>query len=288
MSIAGEGRQILACVDGSIYAQSVVAHAGWAARRLAAPVELLQVLGRREAVAEDRSGSIVAGARRRLLEQLATLDAERAKLLMQQARLDLDEASDTLSAAGVAQVDITLRHGDLLETIVEREPKARMTVIGKRGEAADFAKLHLGSNLERIVRAASRPVLIAARAFKPIETFLIAFDGRQSSMKAVEEVCGSELCAGLKGTLIHVGEPNVETQARIATAEAQLRAAGHAVETRLVAGLPEKAIPEAVSDLGVDLLVMGAYGHSRLRSLVIGSTTSEMIREARVPILVVR
>ncbi|WP_372803402.1 universal stress protein, partial [Paracoccus seriniphilus] len=36
---------------------------------------------------------------------------------------------------------------------------------------------------------------------------------------------------------------------------------------------------------GFDMLVMGAYGHSRIRSLVIGSTTTEMVRSCKVPVL---
>jgi nucleotide-binding universal stress UspA family protein len=36
---------------------------------------------------------------------------------------------------------------------------------------------------------------------------------------------------------------------------------------------------------GADLLVMGAYGHSRLRELVLGGATREVLRDARVPVL---
>ena len=61
-----------------------------------------------------------------------------------------------------------------------------MIVIGKRGEAADFAKMHLGSNLERLIRSTNKPVLVAARSFKPIERILLAFDGGKSSLGAVE------------------------------------------------------------------------------------------------------
>ena len=40
-----------------------------------------------------------------------------------------------------------------------------MILIGRRGEAADYAPGHLGSNLERVARAARRPVLVASEAF---------------------------------------------------------------------------------------------------------------------------
>ena len=39
---------------------------------------------------------------------------------------------------------------------------------------------------------------------------------------------------------------------------------------------------------GVGLIVMGAYGHTRIRELILGSTTSHIIRQTRVPVLLTR
>lgn len=52
--------KIIACVDGSVYTDSVFDHSAWAAKRLSASVEVLQVLGRRELSSSDLSGSIAA------------------------------------------------------------------------------------------------------------------------------------------------------------------------------------------------------------------------------------
>jgi hypothetical protein len=74
--------KIIALVDGSIYSESVCAHAAWIATRTGAPVELIHILGRRDAPeTTDLSGSIRLGARSKLLEDLAELDAQRAKLV---------------------------------------------------------------------------------------------------------------------------------------------------------------------------------------------------------------
>ncbi|MDP2376754.1 universal stress protein, partial [Reyranella sp.] len=148
---------IVACIDGSIYSHSVADHAAWAATRLPGAVELLQVLGRREASSADLSGNLTVDMQQSLLTELATLDAQRAKLLQRRGRMVLEEAKARLLQAGVAQVTVSLRNGDLLETLAEREATADLVVIGKRGEAADFARLHLGSNIERVVRSLSRP-----------------------------------------------------------------------------------------------------------------------------------
>ncbi len=40
-----------------------------------------------------------------------------------------------------------------------------------------------------------------------------------------------------------------------------------------------------VAALGADLLVMGAYGHSRLREMILGGVTREILRKMSVPIL---
>ncbi|MEM8663924.1 MAG: universal stress protein [Pseudomonadota bacterium] len=279
---------ILACIDGSVYSGSVAEHAAWAAKRLNAQVELLQVLGRRAPSADDRSGRIVAGGRRRLLEELAKLDAERAKVMHEKGWMELDEARAQLEALGVTGISSSLRHGDILETLEEREGDTDLVVLGKRGEAADFAKLHLGSNLERILRASKRPVLVAARAFKPINKVMIAFDGRPGAQKTVDGVSRSPLFQGLSCTLVTVGRDDAEMTQKVEAAAAQLKAGGIEATTRMEPGEANTVIPGLVESEGFDILVMGAYGHSRLRTLVIGSTTSEMIRACLIPILVWR
>ncbi|SLN30737.1 universal stress protein [Oceanibacterium hippocampi] len=281
---------VIALVDGSLYAHSVCDHAAWIAGRTGASVELLHVLGRREAPAADAdlSGSIALGARTALLQELTALDAERAKLSQRRGRAILEDAKARIESAGGCAVTTRLRFGDVVETVAELEADADMVVIGKRGEAADFARGHLGSNLERVARASHRPVLVAARAFRPIARVLIAYDGGTSSMKAVDHVARSPLFAGLACTLLSAGPDNPETARGLANARAMLEAGGHAAETAMVPGQPETVISEAVEASGIDLLVMGAYGHSRIRSLILGSTTTQMIQLCRIPVLLFR
>ncbi len=282
--------KLVALVDGSAYTQSVCDHAAWVARRTDAAVELLHVLGRREVASAptNLSGNITLGARSALLEELSALDEQRAKLAQKRGRAILDDAKAMLEAEGVAEVTTRLRIGDVVETVSEIEGEIDMVVVGKRGEAADFAKLHLGSNLERVVRSCHRPVFVASRAFKPIESILIAYDGGTSSMKAVDHIARSELFAGLKCRLLTVGPDNEQNRKRLDNAQAALKAGGYEVDVQIVPGQPESVICQAVEADGIGLLVMGAYGHSRIRSLVIGSTTTEMVRSCKIPIVLFR
>jgi len=282
--------KLIALIDGSIYSQSVCDHTAWIAGRTDSAVELLHVLGRREtaSVPADLSGNITLGARSTLLEELSSLDEQRAKLSQRRGRAILDDAKTRLETAGIDPVTTRLRIGDIVETVAECEADADMVVIGKRGEAADFAKLHLGSNLERIARSSRKPMFVASRAFKPIERFLVAYDGGTSSMKAIDHVARSFLFSGLGCRLLTVGADTGENLRRLNDAKAVLEAGGHKVDAGIVQGQPETAIAQAVEAEGIDLLVMGAYGHSRIRSFIIGSTTAEMLRSCKIPVLLFR
>jgi nucleotide-binding universal stress UspA family protein len=282
--------KVIALIDGSLYAESVCDHAAWIAQRTASAIEVLHVLGRRESSSTqgDLSGSIALGARTALLEELTALDAQRAKLSQQRGRAILDDAKARIEAAGIGDVATRLRIGDVVETVAECEDDADMIVMGKRGEAADFAKGHLGSNLERVARSSHRPLFVAARAFRPIDRFLIAYDGGTSSMKAVDHVARSPLFAGLRCSLLTVGTENTESTRHLADAQAILKAGGYEVDASIVQGQAEAVISHAVETAGVGLVVMGAYGHSRIRSMILGSTTAEMVRLCKVPIVLFR
>jgi nucleotide-binding universal stress UspA family protein len=164
----------------------------------------------------------------------------------------------------------------------------RLFVIGKRGEHADFARGHLGSNLERVKRAVHRPVLIAARAFRPIQRFMIAFDGSETTRKCVDVVCASPLLAGLDCHVLMVGSDTPERRAQLRWASDTLQAAGYAPQARIVSGTAETCIRANVQELEIDFLVMGAYGHSRIRNLIVGSTTTQVLRECQIPMLLLR
>lgn len=280
--------RIIALIDGSVYSQSVCDHAAWLATRTGASVEITHVLGRREtsSAPANLSGNITLGARTALLQELSALDEQRARLSQKRGRALLDDARERVEKAGVTEVTTRLRHGDIVDEVTDTD--AEMIVVGKRGEAADFASLHLGSNLERVVRSSRRPVLVASRAFRPIGKVLIAYDGGTSSLKAVDHIARSSAYAGLTHVLLMVGPETTERKRQIEGALALLRAAGRDASAEIRPGQPDAVIAQAVESEGFDMVLMGAYGHSRIRSLIIGSTTAEMVRSCKVPVVLFR
>ena len=280
-------KRLLAALDLSAYAESVVAHAGWAAERLGASVELLHVHQRPDSVAarRDHSGAVGLGARSDLLAELARMDEAQATLAQRTGRALLDDAAARLREAGVEGVTITHRHGDIVGTVVDREADADLVVIGKRGASGAFATSHLGSKVERVVRQSDRPVLVASRAFRPIATALLAFDNGPSARRAVALAATSPLFEGVALRLVSVGADDERTRAGRGWAAEQLgdRLAG----AEVVGGSPAEALV-AEAERGADLLIMGAYGHSPLRALIVGSTTTAVVRGVGKPVLLMR
>ena len=53
-------------------------------------------------------------------------------------------------------------------------------------------------------------------------------------------------------------------------------------------GLAHQRIAETLREGGYDLLFIGAYGHSRIIEMVLGSTTEYVLRNSQVPVFLVR
>ena len=281
---------ILACTDGSIYASSVYQHTAWAATKMSASVHVLHLLDphHEDPVKADHSGRIGLGARSALLSEIVELEAARAKIARKHGEAILDDAVSQLRSAGIQRILADQKHGRLSDSIESYEQDVDLIVIGKRGNNADFETSHLGHNLERVVRSCHHPVLVASREFTKMESFVLAFDGGNSSRKAVEYAFQNPLLKGMKCHLLSVGKDNTRLQTALHQSQQKLLDAGFEINAEVRDGEPNQVISEVVAQEQIDLLVMGAYGHSQIRHLILGSTTTAMIRTVKTPVLLFR
>lgn len=280
---------VVACVDGSAFSTGVADHAAWAARQLDTPLTLLHFLDHAHAIGPtDLSGTIGLGAQESLLHELADLDAQVGRVAMARGRVVLAAARERVMARGVAEPVSRQLHGNVVDNLVEMADEIRLLVLGKRGTTAHLSTDHLGSNLERVIRAMHCPTLVVPPAFSTPTKVLIAFDGSETIRKGVQMVAGSALLAGTTLTVAQVGEPDAAHRAAQDEAVATLRAAGLDAHGVVVPGHIDTALHAYQIAEGCDLLVMGVYGHSRIRHLLVGSTTTAMIRATDVPLLLLR
>ncbi|KAA6186022.1 universal stress protein [Thiohalocapsa marina] len=283
-------RRVLACVDQSHFADFVTDTAAWASRRLGAPLELLHVLNRQVELGagQDHSGAIGFNAEQNLLTELSDQDAARSRAAREQGRLFLNRLRERSLERGALSPDVRQRYGELEETLVEQQDCVRLFVLGRRGESAESTQRDLGRNVERMVRALSKPILAVTDDFSEPERVMIAFDGGGMTRRGVEMIARSPLFRGLPVHVLMAGKPRRDSEKQMAWARTRLEDADFEVITASIPGDTERVIAEYVRKESIDMLLMGAYGHSPLRSLLFGSKTTDLLRSSPVPTLLLR
>ncbi len=278
--------QVIACIDATPVSGSVCDHAAWAARRLEAPLTLLHVLDKRQyPEQQDLSGNIGLGSRESLLDELTQLDEQRGRVALQQGRATLEEARKRVTASGTEAPRLLQRHGDLVETLSEMQPDTRLLVMGKHDENLGE---HIGSRLETVVRTLHRPILVCTPEFKSPQRILLAYDGSPTTHKGIDMVAGSPLFQGLECHVVMVADDTKANRGQLEWARHTLETAEFTVTTELLTGQVERALCDYRQERDIDLIVMGAYGHSVVRRFLVGSTTTCVLRNAQVPVLLLR
>lgn len=279
---------VLACIDGSRYAQSVVDYAAWASRTVGSSLKLLHNIDqRRDPQVSNLSGNLRADEQDELLEQLASMEEKRSKILMEQGKEMLEAARARAETDGAVEPTKLQRYGTLLESLVEMEDEIRVLVLGARGEDHSEDSKALGAQLEAVIRAMHRPVLVVNREFTQAPTrCMLAYDGSEAARKALAMLAESPLYREMECHLVHVsGE---EESPVLKEATETLRNAGLSVVTACLHGNVERQLGEYQRQHDIELIVMGAFGHSRLREILYGSVTHRMLASATVPLLLLR
>ena len=280
---------VMACIDGSQSATGVCDYAAWASQRLGAPLCFLHVLDQVQYPQQsDLSGTIGLGSREHLLEELAALDEKRGKLALEQGQHLLEAAKARAIADGVSNPQLRQRHGDLVESLVELQQDIRLLVIGRQGETSDNLSQLVGSHLENVIRTLQRPILVSCGEFKAPQSYMFAYDGSATARKGIEMIAASPLFKGLPCHLLLVGADTSDAWEQLKSAERVLQGSASAVHLAIRAGEVEPTLHAYQAEHAIDLLAMGAYGHSRIRQFLVGSTTSHLLRTSTSPLLILR
>ena len=280
---------IVACIDGSNISTAVCDAGAWASQRLNAPLQLLHVLDKSEfEVNRDLSGNLGLGGRQHLMEELTELDERRGKLALEHGKQLLKEAEQRALDDGAVNISRLQRHGSLLETLQEFEPQTRMVVVGRLGEGHERLADAVGSHLESVIRTIQGPILVAVNGFSAPDNFMIAYDGSETAEKALALVAKSPLLKSMPCHLVMVTKRGADDSNSLKQAEATLQEAGFDVISSVQEGDVKEALSRYQKSNGIELVVMGAYGHSRIRQFFVGSNTTNMLTSSDVSLLLLR
>ncbi|MGE3319489.1 MAG: universal stress protein [Candidatus Berkiella sp.] len=281
--------EIIACIDDSTYVDNVCNLSAWVAGRTGLVISLLHVVAPHSdvPVKGNLSGSIGFDANSDLLKELTEIDEAHGKMEQKKGELMLGHAKKALTIKGITHLQTLQRRGSLVEALVELG--GALIVMGRGGEKTNVTLDHLGSNLERVMRAIHTPLLVATKTDKPISRFLVAYDGSPSAQKAIEYLVSNPLLKGLECHLLKVGEKSDKAEAVLKQAEDKMKSAGFIVHVTFTLGKPvDDIIAAYITTRSINLLVMGAYGHSKIRRLIFGSTTTSLIYKSEIPVLLFR
>ena len=158
--------------------------------------------------------------------------------------------------------------------------------MGKQGTA--HAHALIGSNIENVIRTLANPIMVVQPGFQAPSRFLFAYDASPTTKKVLELIASSPLLKGLECDLVMVGEPSDEHERQLAQAKQLLKSAGIRVEAMLLQGEVVPVICQHATDAGCELIVMGAYGHSRIRQFIVGSTTTGILKKTNASLMLLR
>lgn len=280
-------KRLMVCVDGSQYGASCCQYAAWISKSVEVEIEIVYVTDLRQfevPFVADLSGSLGLQPFQAVMGQLQELEKNKAEVTLSQAAISIEEAGYS------GPIKKTHKTGFLVDSLKELEKDADMIVIGKRGENANFATEHLGSTMERVVRAATIPCFVASRKFQEISQILISYDDGPSCRRAIEYMSQSKMFLNTQIHLVTVCT-NEEEEAglnSLKVAEASLVESGHSLTCQMLHGEAAPSIIDYAKENEINMLIMGAYGHSRIRQLILGSSTTELLQGCQIPIMLYR
>ena len=212
-------------------------------------------------------------------------------------RLDARTAAvSTLLAGNALSADVISDYAELGrgdEAIGRRARYADLTVLGPDVLAGGTLK---EKTIEGALFSSGKPLLLVPEGSSPTlkpKRVLVAWDSRIEASRAVREslemLKGADdvrlvLVDPVQGEEYHGEEPGADAAAYLARHGVKVTIDRLPRMNRSVADV----LRQHAQDTATELMVMGAYGHSRLRERLFGGVTKSMLDQSSVPILLAR
>ncbi len=278
-------KSILVCTDGSPHGDVAAEYAVYLTQKLKARLLALHVLDSRMLdgpLMADISGWVGAQPYGAQLQQFRDL-------MQQKGEAVIRAFNSRCETAGVT-AETWIKMGHPPRVILEEEARAELLVMGQKGEHATWIGEMMGSNVERVVRHSVKPCLVTPDAFRPISRILAAYDGSSHASQALREATELSLAMQVELVVLTTFENSDRERAEQISSDARELVKAHDCKALglVVQGRTAATILDSAREEGCNLIVLGAYGHTRIRAMILGSTTTQVIARSRVPVMLVR
>lgn len=278
--------RVIACIDSSPCIDAVAEAAVWVAKQTQRELVLLQILDYYPASYHlgEISGVIGFESNAMLLKELAELEQKQSELALDYSNNLLKHISELIEKNyGLTSTKIQEK-GDFLEQSFNILKENDVVIIGRVGERAAEKNKPIGSNVENFIRGENCTVITVGEHFSPPKRFIFAYEYSPTCQKMMERIAQSDLLKKLQCHLLYVGDhPEMLTEP-----EKYLKSAGLDVIPIYRYGDVAQNILEYQREHDIQLIVLGAFSHSKIHQFFLGSITTTIFRNANVPLLVAK
>lgn len=192
--------------------------------------------------------------------------------------------------AALASFEALADHAPTPNSVAQHAQCADLLVMSQPDPSLPGYRQQL-AELEALLLASARPVLLVPYTHLDplrVRRVLVTWDGSRESVRAMTDALPL-LRNAERVTLVHWRSDAGDTspQARLASLRQWLAFQGVEAEVRdeVTALAVGDALLNAASDLGADLVVMGAYGHARWAERLFGGVSRTLLQSMTVPVL---
>ena len=279
-------KRVIACIDSSPCINALAEAAVWIAKETQRELVLLQVLDYYPASYHlgEISGVIGFESNAMLLKELAELEQKQSEIALDYSNNLLQHISERILAEHGIQTTHIQEKGDFLEQSFQILQPDDIAVIGLLGERSAEKNKPIGTNVENFIRGANCTVMTVGEQFKPPTRFIFAYEYSPTCQKMLQRIAQSDLLKKLQCHLLYVGDhPEM-----LAEPEKYLKDAGLDVIPIYRYGDVAQNILEYQREHDIQLIVLGAFSHSKIHQFFLGSITTTIFRNANVPLLVAK
>jgi len=272
--------------------RTIVVHADRAANAEARIALAAAVASREEA---HLVGAAMTGMPRSMLagrsyEGSGVFLADYLRRAEERVQLALEQFKAMADRLGVQTFEARSSNDDEYAGLCMQARYADLVVLGQAAADDDNEGSLLPDLPDYVLLNCGRPVLLVPRTgrFPTIgKRVMVAWNGSVEAAKAV--TAALPLLRGAEQVTLAVLGNSADTLGESPGADIALYLARHGVNVEVLrrpeAADPGKAILSLAADFNVDLLVMGAYGHSRFREMMLGGATRTILATATLPVL---
>ncbi len=273
-------KSILLSVDGSSYTDAQVKYCIQLAKAFKCKIKVLSIVDIRIfewAVVMGTDGFVP-------MVPSNIYKEESQKMLETKADAVLDKCSSILKHEGI-DFEVEKISGPPVDIICEKSRLVDLLLMGARGEFAKWKSHVVGATVDAVVRQWNKPIFINPEKFKKVSKILFAYDGSDKANKALQlaGLFATELGVPVVILTVH-GKESIRNKF-LEEAKIYLEPYEIPVEFLGVSGHPEQEILNVADERQCGLIIMGAFGQSRIREKILGSTTEHILRNKKIPVL---